>query len=115
MPERADRAPAPLKDFLQRDAGGLLLDEAAEPGRYPLVACGLRDLAALREHSRQELMAALDSVSSPEGGPGKALVLDPALSGPLGLISAATPRGSSPSEDALLSRVVRALSAAYHA
>lgn len=49
MPERADRAPAPLKDFLQRDAGGLLLDEAAEPGRYPLVACGLRDLAALRE------------------------------------------------------------------
>ena len=45
------------------------------------------NLAALREHSRQELMAALDSVSSPEGGPGKALVLDPALSGPLGLIA----------------------------
>ena len=45
------------------------------------------NLAALREHSRQELMTCLDSVGSPDGGPGKALVLDPALSGPLGLIA----------------------------
>ena len=45
------------------------------------------NLAALREHMRQELMECLDSVTVPEGGPGKALVLDPELSGPLGLIA----------------------------
>lgn len=47
------------------------------------------NLAALRESSRVELMAALDGVTAPDSaeGGGKALVLDPALSGPLGLIA----------------------------
>ena len=47
------------------------------------------NLAALRESSRLELMAALDGVTAPDSaeGGGKALVLDPALSGPMGLIA----------------------------
>ena len=41
------------------------------------------DLIALRKAARDEVVAALDSVSSES----KALVLDPALSGPLGLVA----------------------------
>ena len=45
-------------------------------------------LGALREQARDSLMAALDSVShAAPRGEGFALVLDPSLSGPLGLIA----------------------------
>ena len=45
-------------------------------------------LQALRAHTRSELLGALDSVTAPEGGKGsKALVLDPTLSGPLGMVA----------------------------
>ncbi|MGA8846690.1 MAG: glycosyltransferase family 2 protein [Nocardioides sp.] len=49
IPERAERSPAPLVEFLDRSPDSLLLEETAEPGRYPMVGCGLRDLTALRE------------------------------------------------------------------
>ena len=46
------------------------------------------DLRAHREHMRVDLMDALDSVSVANGSRGgKALVLDPSLSGPLGMIA----------------------------
>ena len=47
------------------------------------------DLAGLREQSRAELISALDSLRIPGAADksGVALVLDPALSGPLGLIA----------------------------
>eukprot|EP00665_Eupelagonemidae_sp_cell47_P004107 gene4107-4902_t len=54
----------------------------------PTLASAVVDLSGLRGLMRLELLAALDSVPPPPAGRGgRALVLDPSLSGPLGLVA----------------------------
>jgi vacuolar protein sorting-associated protein 33A len=62
------------------DGGGG--EASAKASGTPLLSNAAIDLRVFREHARKELVDVLDSIRGP-----KALVLDPKLSGPLGLVA----------------------------
>src|SRR3989338_5942274 len=82
QPQIAGKAAAAQAAAAIQGAAAAAMAKAAPPQRAPTLSNAPQELRALRDDARKELVNCLDSVRGP-----KALVLDPKLIGPLGLIA----------------------------